>query len=57
MSDRAKLLEKQQQEWPHMRALAREGNPLATMCLHCYGRHAPPRDDLCKIPVKAGDGA
>ena len=30
------------------------GNPLATLCLHCYGRHLPPADDLC--PRKSLDG-
>ena len=24
------------------------GNPFATLCLNCYGRHAPPKDEICQ---------
>lgn len=23
------------------------GNPFATLCMHCYGRHPPPYDEIC----------
>ena len=23
------------------------GNPFATLCYHCYARHAPPKDEIC----------
>ena len=40
-------LARQLKAWPeHLRG-AKQGNPLATLCAHCYGRHAPPRDTLC----------
>lgn len=45
--NRDERLEMQRQAWPRMREMARQGNPLATLCLHCYGRHAPPNDELC----------
>ena len=34
-------LARQLKAWPeHLRG-AKQGNPLATLCAHCYGRHAP----------------
>jgi len=41
------ILAKQQKDWPKHLAGAKRGNPVATLCLHCYGRHPPPRDELC----------
>ena len=49
-------LARQLKAWPeHLRG-AKQGNPLATLCAHCYGRHAPPRDTLCTRdpPPKGG---
>ena len=40
-------LARQQQGWELCLKEAKRGNPFATLCYHCYGRHAPPRDDLC----------
>jgi hypothetical protein len=40
-------LAEQQRKWERDLAGARGGNPYATLCLHCYGRHAPPRDEMC----------
>lgn len=28
----------------------RMGNPMASLCLHCYGRHWSPKDDECPHP-------
>lgn len=48
MSERAaEILRQQQQDWPRHVAGAKQGNPYATLCLHCYGRHSPPRDEIC----------
>lgn len=33
--------------WPNAVEAGRKGNPFATLCQHCYGRHAPPNDDIC----------
>lgn len=35
------------QEWEKAVAWAKTGNPYATLCMHCYGRHKPPRDNEC----------
>jgi hypothetical protein len=45
---RAALLEKQIHDWPQHIESGRQGNPFATLCSHCYGRHQPPRDELCQ---------
>lgn len=42
-----KLSPQQEREWRDAQAGARLGNPYATLCLHCYGRHQPPRNDEC----------
>jgi len=34
-------------EWTIALAGAKTGNPFATLCQHCYGRHRPPRDKEC----------
>lgn len=45
---RRRVLANQISEWPACLKQARKyGNPLATLCLHCYGRHDPPRDVIC----------
>lgn len=44
------ILAQQRLDWSRKVDLAREGNPFATLCMHCYGRHAPPRDDICPHP-------
>lgn len=43
----AATLAQQQRDWPRSVILGKEGNPFATLCRHCYGRHAPPRDEIC----------
>ena len=44
-AQREAILAEQKRHWPLPPAAA--GNPFATLCLHCYGRHAPPRDEIC----------
>lgn len=44
---REALLAQQIEAWPRDLAAARAGNPYATLCSRCYGRHAPPKDELC----------
>ena len=44
MSD---TLERQKREWERRVQLGKQGNPFATLCNNCYGRHAPPNDELC----------
>ena len=41
------ILQKQLDSWPRHLEAAKRGNPFATLCDHCYGRHAPPRDEIC----------
>lgn len=41
------VLVRQKREWPNHLKGAAGGNPYATLCLHCYGRHAPPKDEIC----------
>lgn len=41
------ILARQQQEWPARVLGAKAGNPYATLCQHCFGRHVPPRDEIC----------
>ena len=31
----------------HSRVGASKGNPYATLCFHCYGRHRAPKDNEC----------
>jgi hypothetical protein len=41
-------LKEQLEDWERMQNHpTANGNPYATMCMHCYGRHPPPRDELC----------
>lgn len=40
-------LARQIKSWPEIFKGAEQGNPFATLCDHCYGRHAPPRGILC----------
>lgn len=57
MNDRTAeiLQQQQQQDWLKHVAGGKQGNPFATLCLHCYGRHSPPRDEICphEPPPKA----
>lgn len=46
-TQRAAVLARQEAGWGRAKEEARKGNPVATMCLHCYGRHAPPLDEIC----------
>jgi hypothetical protein len=52
-------LEQQLRDWPNHLKGAEAGSPYATLCLACYGRHAPPRDHLCAASAieaaKAGE--
>lgn len=41
------ILIQQNTDWPKHLEGAKTGNPYATLCSHCYGRHAPPKDDIC----------
>lgn len=43
----AATLARQEVDWPIHIAGAKRGNPFATLCSHCYGRHRPPKDVLC----------
>ena len=38
----AAILADQEKTWPIHLAGTKEGNPFATLCQHCYGRHTPP---------------
>ena len=40
-------LEQQRRDWEKHLAGARQGNPYATLCQHCFGRHSPPHNELC----------
>lgn len=44
---RETVLKRQLSGWDAAKEAGRKGNPLATLCMHCYGRHAPPMDDIC----------
>lgn len=44
---RGALLTRQQADWPRLVNLGSEGNPFATLCDHCCGRHKPPMDEIC----------
>lgn len=46
-AQRASILKFQIDNWERSKEGARKGNPFATLCLHCYGRHAPPKDEIC----------
>ena len=45
---RETILAQQWMDWPKHLAGAREGNPWAMLCDHCYGRHLPPRGVICQ---------
>lgn len=47
LSSREAVLAQQKRDWPKHLEGGRAGNAYATMCLHCYGRHAPPKDGIC----------
>lgn len=42
-----KILAQQIADWPKHLAGGKGGNPFATLCSHCSGRHAPPKDEIC----------
>lgn len=44
---RTALLQRQESDWPKHVAGGKQGNPYATLCNHCYGRHKPPLDEIC----------
>lgn len=44
---RSRILAAQQREWPQHLKGAEMGNPFATLCDHCCGRHPPPRNTIC----------
>lgn len=44
---RASMLAQQEKDWPWWVELGKEGNPFATLCRHCYGRHRPPLNEIC----------
>lgn len=46
-AQKASVLKQQIADWPNHLAGGKQGNPFATLCLHCYGRHAPPKDEIC----------
>lgn len=43
--------EQKEARWKRQDEIMREGmktgNPYASLCLHCYGRHWSPKDDEC----------
>ncbi len=46
--ERRAILIKQELDWPaHVIHGAERGNPFSTLCTHCYGRHRPPRNEIC----------
>lgn len=42
-----RILAQQKLNWPKQIAGAKTGNPFATLCQHCFGRHFPPLDEIC----------
>lgn len=44
---REAILTEQERHWPRCVQAGKEGNPFATLCYHCFGRHRPPRDEIC----------
>lgn len=44
---KANILEEQLKQWPCDLDAGAKGNPYATLCQNCYGRHTPPRDQIC----------
>ena len=61
MINKDAILARQNEAWPRAVEAGKKGNPFATLCLHCYGRHKPPLDDICPYeppkaaPVAAGE--
>lgn len=47
IAQRAAILQRQIDGWDRAMEAGRKGNPFATLCFHCYGRHAPPHDEIC----------
>lgn len=41
-------------DWKNAVYGASTGNPFATLCDHCHGRHKPPRDHECPYCDKCG---
>lgn len=53
-AQRTSILKQQLDGWERAKEAGRKGNPFATLCLHCYGRHGPPQDEICpNEPPKA----
>ncbi len=50
------ILEKQIKAWPNHVKGGKEGNPFATLCDHCYGRHSPPHGIICPNKPPFDDG-
>ena len=48
---------KQERDWPLILKGAQGGNPYATLCQHCFGRHEPPRDNICPHQTNKGGPA
>lgn len=46
-AQKATILKEQLAGWERAKEAGRKGNPLATLCLHCFGRHPPPYGDIC----------
>lgn len=46
-AQKAIILKTQIDDWPKHLAGAKMGNPFATLCKHCFGRHRPPNDEIC----------
>lgn len=45
-------------DWQNALFGAKLGNPYATMCQRCCGRHKPPRDKECpNLPLGSGTAA
>jgi hypothetical protein len=41
------ILARQNATWDRAVEAYRQGNPFATLCINCYGRHRPPNDEIC----------
>lgn len=49
-------LQQQVADWPKHREAGQKGNPWATLCMRCYGRHAPPHGDICPNEPPSSNG-
>lgn len=54
-AQKASVLKEQLAGWERAKEAGRKGNPFATLCLHCYGRHAPPNDEICPFDPPSKD--